>query len=143
MKAAGSLSATRARRSTTVRFVVQNGRITAIGRKGAVTAPANAVRVDLTGKTVMPTLINVHVHIGYEGYTSWGADNYTPANVLDHLRREAFYGVGVTQSVGSSPTDPSHPVPEGSAGGQIPARLAIPVHAGHGAAQRRTGRDSA
>jgi imidazolonepropionase-like amidohydrolase len=27
--------------------------------------------------------------------------------VLDHLRREAFYGIGVTQSVGSSPTDAS------------------------------------
>jgi imidazolonepropionase-like amidohydrolase len=88
-------------------FVVQSGRITAIGRKGAVTAPAGAIHVDLTGKTVMPTLINVHVHIGYEGYTTWGAENYTAANVLDHLRREAFYGVGVTQSVGSSPTDAS------------------------------------
>src|SRR4029077_296814 len=32
---------------------------------------------------------------------------YTPQNVLDHLQREAYYGVGVTQSVGSSPTDPS------------------------------------
>src|SRR5439155_2441248 len=32
---------------------------------------------------------------------------YTPQNVLDHLQREAFYGVGATLSVGSSPTDPS------------------------------------
>jgi imidazolonepropionase-like amidohydrolase len=88
-------------------FVVQNGRITAIGRKGAISAPAGATHVDLTGKTVIPTLINVHVHIGYEGYTTWGAEHYTPANVLDHLRREAFYGIGVTQSVGSSPTDAS------------------------------------
>jgi imidazolonepropionase-like amidohydrolase len=47
------------------------------------------------------------VHIGYEGYTSWGAANYTPQNVLDHLQREAFYGVGATQSVGSSPTEAS------------------------------------
>ena len=88
-------------------FVVQGGRITSIGRKGAVTAPAGATHVDLTGKTVIPTLINVHVHIGYEGYTTWGAENYTAANVLDHLRREAFYGIGVTQSVGSSPTEAS------------------------------------
>jgi imidazolonepropionase-like amidohydrolase len=101
-------------------FVVQNGRITAIGRKGAVSAPANAVRVDLTGKTVMPTLVNVHVHIGYEGYTSWGADNYTAANVLDHLRREAFYGVGVTQSVGSSPTDASIQFQTDQAAGKFP-----------------------
>ena len=88
-------------------FVVQNGRITAVGRQGSVTAPKASQRVDLTGKTVMPAMVNVHVHIGYEGYTSWGAQNYTPQNVLDHLQREAFYGVGVTQSVGSSPTDAS------------------------------------
>ncbi|HEX4595134.1 MAG TPA: amidohydrolase family protein, partial [Bryobacteraceae bacterium] len=86
-------------------FVVQNGHITAIGSRSSVKAPAGATRVDLTGKTVMPAMINVHVHIGYEGYTSWGAENYTPQNVLDHLQREAFYGVAVTQSVGSSPTD--------------------------------------
>jgi imidazolonepropionase-like amidohydrolase len=88
-------------------FVVRNGHITAIGSSGAVTAPAGATRLDLTGKTVMPTMINVHVHIGYEGYVGWGAENYTPANVLDHLQREAFYGTAVTQSVGSSPTDAS------------------------------------
>jgi len=88
-------------------FLVQNGRITAVGAKGSVRAPAGASRVDLTGKTVMPAMINVHVHIGYEGYTTWGAANHTPQNVLDHLQREAFYGVGAAQSVGSSPTEQS------------------------------------
>ena len=88
-------------------FVVRSGLITAIGQQGAIQAPAGSTRLDLTGKTVMPAMINVHVHIGYEGYTSWGAENYTPQNVLDHLQREAFYGVGVTQTVGSSPTDAS------------------------------------
>jgi imidazolonepropionase-like amidohydrolase len=88
-------------------FVVQNGHITALGRKGSVKLPAGATRIDLAGKTVMPAMINVHVHIGYEGYTSWGAQNYTPQNVLDHLQREAFYGTLVTQSVGSSPVDES------------------------------------
>jgi imidazolonepropionase-like amidohydrolase len=86
-------------------FVVQNGHITAIGR--TVFAPAGATHVNLAGKTVMPAMINVHVHIGYEKYSSWGAQNYTPENVLDHLQREAFYGVAVTQSVGSSPVDAS------------------------------------
>jgi imidazolonepropionase-like amidohydrolase len=88
-------------------LVVRNGRIAAVGKQGDVRMPPGATRVDLTGKTVIPTLVNIHVHIGYEGYSSWGAENYTPQNVLDHLKREAFYGVGVTQSVGSSPTDPS------------------------------------
>ena len=88
-------------------FVVQAGHISAIGPRSKVKAPAGAAHVDLTGRTVTPTLINVHVHIGYEGYTTWGAENYTARNVLDHLQREAFYGVGATQSVGSSPTDAS------------------------------------
>ena len=86
-------------------FVVQNGHIAAIG--AAIKGPAGATRVNLAGKTVMPALINVHVHIGYEKYTSWGAKNYTAENVLDHLQREAFYGVAATQSVGSSPLEAS------------------------------------
>ena len=101
-------------------FVVQGGRITAVGAKGAVAVPAGAVRVDLTGKTVMPAMINAHVHIGYEGYTSWGAANYTPQNVLDHLQREAFYGVGATQSVGSSPTDQALKFQEDQRAGKFP-----------------------
>src|ERR1700680_4352321 len=86
-------------------FVVQNGRITAVGRKGAVTAPAGAIRVDLTGKTVMPAMNNVHIHIGYEGYTSWSVENHTPENVLDHLEREAFYGVCAAMTMGDQPAD--------------------------------------
>ncbi len=101
-------------------FLVQNGRIGAVGRKGAVTAPAGTTRVDLTGKTIMPALINVHVHIGYEGYTSWAAENYTAQNVLDHLQREAFYGVGATTSVGSSPTDQAIQFQQDQQAGKFP-----------------------
>src|SRR5439155_2718804 len=88
-------------------LLVDGDRIRAVGPATTVTVPAGARRVDLAGKTIMPAMIDVHVHIGYEGYTRWGAENYTPQNVLDHLQREAFYGVGATLSVGSSPTDPS------------------------------------
>jgi imidazolonepropionase-like amidohydrolase len=86
-------------------LLVENGRFAAVGRRGAVTVPAGVRRVNHTGRTVMPAMINAHVHIGYEGYTSWRAENHTPANVLDHLRREAFYGVAATTSVGTSPTE--------------------------------------
>jgi len=86
-------------------LVVQNGRFTAVGKRGSVKTPAGAAHVDLTGKTVMPTMNNVHIHIGYEGYVSWGVDNHTPANVLDHLEREAFYGVGAAMTMGDQPGD--------------------------------------
>jgi imidazolonepropionase-like amidohydrolase len=86
-------------------FVVRNGRITAIGPKESIQAPTGAAHVDLTNKTVMPTMNNIHVHIGYEGYVSWSVKNHTPANVLDHLEREAFYGVGTAMAMGEQPTD--------------------------------------
>jgi N-acyl-D-amino-acid deacylase len=102
-------------------FLVRDGRIAAVGKKGDVRPPSGAARIDLTGKTIMPAMINAHVHIGYEGYASWGAHNYTAQNVLDHLQREAFYGVGATQSVGSSPTDPSLQFRRDQQAGKFPA----------------------
>jgi imidazolonepropionase-like amidohydrolase len=88
-------------------FVVQNGRFTAVGRKGAVAAPSGAARIDLTGKTVMPALVNAHVHFGYERFTKAAGEalpeNFTPENLLDHLQREAFYGVGTANDGGSAP----------------------------------------
>ena len=85
-------------------LIIEGGRIAAVGASGRVPIPAGATRLDLAGRTLMPALVNAHVHIGYEGFGSWGAGNYTAGNVLDHLRRQAFYGVAATQTVGSSPT---------------------------------------
>jgi imidazolonepropionase-like amidohydrolase len=86
-------------------FVVENGRITAVGASGKVTIPPRASRVDLAGKTVMPAMNNVHLHIGYEGFTTWSVKNHNAANVLDHLKREAFYGVGAVMTMGDQPSD--------------------------------------
>jgi len=84
-------------------FVVRNGHISAIGPEGSIKAPSGAARVDLTGKTVMPAMNNAHLHIGYEGFVSWSVENHSPENVLDHLEREAYYGVGAALSMGEQP----------------------------------------
>lgn len=89
------------------RLVIQADRIVAVGPSAAVTAPAGATRIDVAGKTIMPAMINVHSHMGFEGYTSWGAKHHTAANLLDHLQREAYYGVAAVASVGTSPTEMS------------------------------------
>lgn len=106
-------------------LLVRGDRIEAAGARDRVPTPPDAVRVDLAGKTVLPAFVNVHVHIGYEGYATWGAANHTPANVLDHLQRSAYYGTAATTSVGSSPLDQMFDVQAGQRAGRLPpaARL--------------------
>ena len=72
-----------------------------VGRKGEVQAPAGAARVDLTGKTVIPALIDAHSHIGYMKNLTSGPQNYTRDNILDHMRRFAYFGVAASQAMGS------------------------------------------
>ena len=58
-------------------------------------------RPGLQGRTVMPALVNAHSHLGWEKYTSWGSANFTRENLIDHLNRHAYYGVGTVISTGS------------------------------------------
>ena len=82
-------------------FLIQNGRFTRVGRQGEVPAPAGAVRVDVTGKTVIPALIDAHSHIGYMKDLTSGPQNYTRENILDHLYKFAYFGVAASQAMGS------------------------------------------
>lgn len=86
-------------------FVVKNGRFMRVGRKGEVPLPAGAARVDLTGKTVMPALVEMHGHLGYRKGTTNFIENYTEENVLDHLQRLAYHGVSVILSLGVDPRE--------------------------------------
>jgi len=45
-------------------LLVKNGRIAAIGARDAVALPADAAVVDVTGKTILPGLVDSHSHIG-------------------------------------------------------------------------------
>jgi imidazolonepropionase-like amidohydrolase len=82
-------------------FVVQDGRFTAVGRRGDVQAPDGAARVDLTGKTVMPGIIEAHAHLGYWKDLKPSAENFTRENVLSDLQRLAYHGVTAVLSMGA------------------------------------------
>lgn len=45
-------------------LVVENGKIVAVGEAGAVSIPRNAERIDVSGKVIMPGLVDTHSHIG-------------------------------------------------------------------------------
>jgi imidazolonepropionase-like amidohydrolase len=82
-------------------FLVERDRFAQVGRRGAIQAPQGTVRVDLTGKTVIPALVDAHSHIGYMKHLTSSAENYTRENILDHMRRFAYFGVGASQAMGS------------------------------------------
>ncbi len=82
-------------------FLVQGSRFVRVGRKGEVQAPAGAARVDLTGKTVIPALVDAHSHIGYMKNLTSGPQNYTRENIVDHMHRFAYFGVAASQAMGT------------------------------------------
>ena len=83
-------------------FLVEGDSITWVGKKGERQPPANATRVDLTGKTVIPALIDGHNHIGLvnEKDGSNTKANYTRENLVDQLQRYAYYGTAAAMSMG-------------------------------------------
>ena len=100
-------------------FLMENTKITAVGRKGDVMAPAGAAHIDLTGKTVMPALVDTHTHLGWAIIKTGriDKDSYTKENLIDHLHRLAYYGVAATQSMGIDPGETpyevrANPVPD-------------------------------
>jgi imidazolonepropionase-like amidohydrolase len=86
-------------------FLVENGTIVRVGAKGRVGAPAGGRTVDLTGKTVMPAIINTHGHPGFQRGLTYSAGNFTRQNVIDDLDRALYYGIAVVQSQGIEPGD--------------------------------------
>ena len=82
-------------------FLVENDRFSRVGTKGALQIPEGATRVDLTGKTVIPALIDAHSHIGYMKNLTSGSQNYTRENILDHMYRFAYFGVAASQAMGT------------------------------------------
>jgi imidazolonepropionase-like amidohydrolase len=73
-------------------IVVSGGRIAQVGPSASVKIPAGAVRVSLAGKTVMPAIVDTHVHLG----TAREA-------LINDLRQRAQFGVGAAMSLGLDP----------------------------------------
>jgi imidazolonepropionase-like amidohydrolase len=71
-------------------LVVEGTKIAQVGGPGGVRVPAGATRVSLAGKTVMPMIIDTHVHL-----------SDTREALIRDLRRRAYYGVSAALSMGT------------------------------------------
>jgi imidazolonepropionase-like amidohydrolase len=83
-------------------FIVENNRFTSVGRRSDMLVPAGAARVELTGKTVMPMMIDLHGHIGYQNVAqgTMSKETFTRENLIDHLQRLAYHGVSAIVGIG-------------------------------------------
>ena len=81
-------------------LVIRDGRVAAIGPSDAVSVPSDAERIDVTGRTIMPGLINTHGHVGATRGLESSPDLYTRDNLVRQLGLYARYGVTTVFSLG-------------------------------------------
>jgi imidazolonepropionase-like amidohydrolase len=74
-----------------VSVVMENGVIRDMGPSSRITAPAGSTIIDLTGKFIVPGIINAHGHVD--------------ANRDPQLRQYALYGITTTTNMGFDPDD--------------------------------------
>lgn len=75
-------------------LVMQGDRLTQVGTAATVKASAGATRVSLAGKTVMPAIVDTHVHI-----------STTAPELVTDLQQRAQFGIGAALSMGLDGTD--------------------------------------
>jgi imidazolonepropionase-like amidohydrolase len=74
-----------------VTIVMENGRIRDMGPSSKISTPSGATVLDLTGKFVVPGIINAHGHVG--------------AKTEPQLRQYALYGVTTATSMQTDPDE--------------------------------------
>jgi imidazolonepropionase-like amidohydrolase len=118
-----------------------DGRIERVGTAGSLQAPAGAKRIDLPGETLLPGLIDMHVHLtslaeigGYQGlkYT----DSFWEAAGVANARKTLDAGFTTVRNVGSSNFDDvglKQAIDAGLVPGPriVPATYAIGATGGH------------
>ena len=77
--------------------VVTGNRIVAVGAQGSVTVPSGARVIDVSGKTIMPGLVDVHAHM----WPQWGVHSPQPYMYTVNLA----YGVTTTRDPQTSQAD--------------------------------------
>lgn len=85
--------------------LVRDGRIVSVGHAGEAT-PAGARRIDLDGMTLLPGLIDMHVHLDadptYGGYTGLQfSDRFWSMLMVPHAQRTLQAGFTTVRNVGS------------------------------------------
>ncbi len=122
-------------------IIVTDGRITAVGTQGSLTVPDKSRRVDLARRTILPGLIDMHVHLDslaeIGGYRSLEyTDSFWMAAGVKNARDMLEAGFTTVRNVGSANYNDvglKQAIAEGYAVGPriVPAASAIGATGGH------------
>lgn len=74
-----------------------DNRFGVVGARAAVTVPAGATTVDLSGLTVMPAIVDTHTHLSRDR-----------AGLTADLKHRAYFGVSAAMSLGQDNTDDAY-----------------------------------
>jgi imidazolonepropionase-like amidohydrolase len=121
-------------------ILIRDGRIVGVGRSGDE-APADAERIDLPGMTLLPGLIDMHVHIDvdphYGGYSGLQFnDRFWSVVAVPHAQRTLEAGFTTIRNVGSDAWNDvglQQAIDEGKIPGPriVPAAYAFGATGGH------------
>lgn len=89
-------------------IVIVDGRIAAVGPRGRVALPEDARVLDLSGRTVIPGLIDAHAHVTFLRHATSDAPEYDEATTRRVLRLLLTFGV-------TGARNPMAPAPVGAA----------------------------
>jgi imidazolonepropionase-like amidohydrolase len=112
------------RPNTTI--IVQGERIAAIGPAADVAVPAGALRIDATGKFVLPGFIDLHVHLMYPPTDAPQSDGIGVLRALRFMNLFQAAGVTALRDVGGT-VPVMQSLLEGSARGYIESSRLFPV----------------
>ncbi len=118
--------------------VVTDGRITSVGTAAPADLPADARRLDLPGLTLLPGLIDMHVHLADTPYISgWNAldyaDPFGAVLQVGHARATLMAGFTTVRNLGGSPDFADVALRQAIDGGFVEGPRVIPAGASFGA----------
>src|SRR2546427_5400890 len=80
-------------------LVIEGKQIVAAGKAGAVSIPKDAVVEDVSGKTIMPAIINLHGHLGLSNNgADSAAGHHTGKKNAQQLKKKLYFGVATRAS---------------------------------------------